>query len=60
MSHRDGWNAVFLDRSRNTVAAQFNISEHGRMKTSSVEGLDGVDADQTLLKNVNLLNPSMR
>lgn len=60
MARRNGRNTVSLDGSRDTIAAQFDIAEHGRMKTSLVKGLDGIDAGQTLLKNVDLLNPGTR
>lgn len=54
MAHLDCGDAILLDRRRLFVAAELDIAEHRRVKSSRVEGGNRLDALFTLLNNADL------
>jgi len=53
----DGGNAVLLDRSGHLVTAELNIAKHGGVQTGIGKLGNRVDADRTLLVNLNSGDP---
>lgn len=57
VAHLDGGDAVSLDGSGRLVATQSNIALHDRVKTSIAERIDGFNACETLLQDVDHVDP---
>lgn len=55
----DGRNGVLLNRSGNIVSSKLNVLQHDRMKAGIGECLDWLDANSTLLLNLDLVYTAM-
>jgi hypothetical protein len=54
----DGREAVLLDRGGDLVAAKLYVAQHDRMQTRVGELRDGLNANWTLLEQLDLNNPN--
>ena len=57
VAHRDGRQAVLLDRGRNLVASKLNILEHDGVEARILEGHNRLDANRALLEELEFRNP---